>query len=33
VRGDDAAAAGTLKLMVRNPNMVGVALTQEYFQA
>ena len=33
MRGDDAAAAGTLKLMARNPSMEGVALTQEYFQA
>jgi hypothetical protein len=32
VSGDAAAAAGTLKLVVRRPTMAGVALTQEYFQ-
>lgn len=32
VTGDDAAAAGTLKLMARRDEMKDVALTKEYFQ-
>lgn len=32
ITGDDAAAAGTLKLMVRHKEMKDVALTKDYFQ-
>ena len=32
IKGDDAAAAGTLKLMVRNKDMKDVVLTRQYFQ-